>query len=237
MSTTTWDGECEVLHQEKNLSAERILHNHGFNTLSQSQSLCQRFNLHTLEDISDLTTDFYEQVIGLTLPEKNRLAILVQKCRLVEGHAYIVRFDMKRSAKDLLYMYGLTEAYHISERLKLKTFTDLANLTSDRINGLDIDDAEKIKLIELCLNCSGKATYASFSLAQASNIRKYANERIQIERQFIADREDREDRVRKRTASEEMAAYAERRAKSQKAPKYPESNMSELLCRLHASIT
>jgi hypothetical protein len=234
MSTTKWDGECEVLHQEKDLSAERILHNHGFNTLSQSQSLCQHFNLHTLEDISDLTTDFYEQVIGLTLPEKNRLAILVQKCRLVEGHAYIVRFDMKRSAKDLLYMYGLTEAYHISERLKLKTFADLANLTSGRINGLDIDDAEKIKLTELCLNCSDKATYASFSLAQASNIRKYANERIQIERQFFADREDR---VRKRRASEEMAAYAERRANSQKAPKYPESNMSELLCQLHASIT
>ena len=232
MSTTTWDDECEVLHQEKNLSAERILHNHGFNTLSKS--LCLHFNLHTLEDISDLTTDFYVQTIGLYLPEKNRLAMLVQRCRLVEGHAYIVRFDMKRSVKDLLFMYGLTEAFHISERLKLKTFADLANLTSDRINGLDIDDAEKIKLIELCLNCSDKATYASFSLAQASNIRKYANERIQIERQFAADSEDR---VRKRKASEEMAAYAERRANSQKAPKYPESNMSELLCQLHASIT
>jgi hypothetical protein len=233
MSTTTWDRECEVLHEEKDLSAERILHNHGFNK-TLSQSLCQHFNLHTLEDISDLTTDFYEQSNPLDRPQKNMLAMIVQKCRLVEGHAYKVRFDMKRSAEDLLYMYGLTEAFHISERLKLKTFADLANLTSDRINGLDIDNAEKIKLTELCLNCSDKATYASFSLAQASNIRKYANERIQIERQFAADREDR---VRKRKASEAMAAYAERRANSQKAPKYPASNMSELLCQLHASIT
>ena len=232
MSTTTWDHECVVLFQEKDLSAERILHNHGFDKLAIK--LCQHFNLQTLEDISDLTTDFYEQNIGLNLPEKNRLAMLVQKCRVVEGHAYIVRFDMKRSAEDLLYMYGLTEAFHISERLNLKTFADLANLTSDRINGLDIDGTEKMKLRELCRNCSDKGTYASFSLAQASNIRKYANERIQIERQFAADREDR---VRKRIASEKMADYAERRAKSQKGPKYPESNMSELLCQLHASIT
>jgi hypothetical protein len=157
--------------------------------------------------------------------------MLVQKCRLVEGHAYIVRVDMKRSAENLLFMYGLTEAFHISERLNLKTFADLANLTSDRINGLDIDDTEKIKLIELCRNCSDKGTYASFSLAQASNIRKYANERVQIEHQFVADREDK---VRKNRDYTEMA---QRRAKSQKGPKNPESNMSELLCQLHASIT
>ena len=116
MSTTTWDSECEELHQEMHLSAKEILDRHGFAQargydMTLSQLLCTHFNLRTLQDISDLTTDFYTQHIpGTTLPDLNNLARLVQKCRLVEGQTYEVRFDMKRSAKDLLFKYGLHEA-------------------------------------------------------------------------------------------------------------------------------
>jgi hypothetical protein len=129
-------------------------------------------------------------------------------------------------------MYGLIEALHISERLKLRTFTDIANLTDDRINSLEIDPSEKRKLSELCRNCSTESTYAAFSYAQASNIMKYANDRIQIERTFLHERQDREQENRKREAHQDMR---ERNAKSQKGPKYPRSDMNELLCQLHAS--
>lgn len=235
MSTTTWDRECEVLHQEKDLSAKEILDRHGFE--KYSYEVCQTFNLRALRDISDLTTDLiygYSNGHGISasLPVSNRLAILAQKCRLVEGHAYIVRFDMKRSAKDLLFMYGLIEAFHISERLKLKTFADLANLTDDRINALDIDHSEKIKLSELCRNCSTEDTYAAFSYAHASNILKYRNERVQIQRTFMHAREDRAQEKRKHEAYQDMR---ERNANSQKGPKYPRSDLNELLCQLQAS--
>ena len=235
MSTTTWDRECEVLHQEKDLSAKDILDRHGFETYSHM--LCQTLNLRALRDISDLATDLIYghtngHAISAPLPVKNRLAILAQKCRLVEGHAYIVRFDMKRSAKDLLFMYGLIEAFHISERLKLKTFADLANLTDDRINSLDIDHSEKIKLSELCRNCSTADTYAAFSYAHASDILKYKNERVQIERKIMHEREDRAQEKKKHEAYQDMRG---RNAKSQKGPKYPRSDLNELLCQLHAS--
>jgi len=234
MSTTTWDRECEVLQQEKDLSAKEILDRHGFETYSHE--MCQTFNLHALRDISDLGTDLiYGQTmrgISASLPVLNKLAILAQKCRLVEGHAYTVRFDMKRSAKDLLFMYGLIEAFHISEKLKLKTFADLANLTDDRINALDIDHSEKIKLSELCRNCSTESTYAAFSYAQASNILHYANERVQIDRNYMHQRQDREQEKRKHEAYQDMH---ERNAKSQKGPKYPRSDLNELLCQLQAT--
>jgi hypothetical protein len=235
MSTTTWDHECDALQQEQDLSAKKILDRHGFETYSHM--VCQTFNLHALRDISDLGTDLiYELTNGpglsAPLPVKNRLAILVQKCRLVEGHTYIVRVDMKRSAKDLLFMYGLIEALHISERLNLRTFTDLAKLTDDRINSLDIDPSEKRKLSELCRNCSTESTYAAFSYAQASNIIKYANDRYQIERAFLHQRQDREQGNRKREARQDMRDSI---AKSQKGPKYTGSDLNELLCQLHAS--
>jgi hypothetical protein len=87
-----------------------ILDRHGFEIYSDM--MCQNFNLHALRDISDLTTDLiYGQTngpsISADIPVRNRLAILAKKCRLAEGHAYIVRFDMKRSVEDLLFMYGL----------------------------------------------------------------------------------------------------------------------------------
>ena len=195
--------------------------------MTLSQLLCTHFNLRTLQDISDLTTDFYEQTIsGATLPDLNNLARLVQKCRLVEGQTYEVRFDMKRSAKDLLFKYGLHEAIYISEQCHLKTFGDIGNLTTTTINSLRIDPREKTKLIALCRACGSSVpgVYESYSYAQKQNVLDYADARYQVERTVFHRRQDeREDasRVRKRVA--DLASYEERKAKSQKAQNYPES--------------
>jgi hypothetical protein len=116
--------------------------------------------------------------------------------------------------------------------LKLKTFEDLANLTDERINALAIDHSEKRKLSELCRHCSTESTYAVFSYAQASNIIKYANERVQIARTFQHAREDRALEKRKH---EEYQSMHERNAASQKGPKHPRSDLNELLCQLQDS--
>ena len=244
MSTTTWDSECEELRQEMHLSAKEILDRHGFtqargDDMTLSQLLCTHFNLRTLQDISDLTTDFYTQdIYGVTVHDKNKLARLVQKCRLVEGQTYEVRFDMKRSAKDLLFKYGLHEAIYISEQCHLKTFGDIGNLTTTTINSLRIDPGEKTKLIALCRACGSSVpgVYESYSYAQKQNVLDYADERYQVERKLLHQRQDeRQDAliVRKRVA--DLALYEERKANSQKAPKYSGSVLNDLLLQLQAS--
>jgi hypothetical protein len=244
MSTTTWDSECEELRQEMHLSAKEILDHHGFTQargydMTLSQLLCAHFNLRTLQDISDLTTDFYiEGISGATVPDLNKLARLVQKCRLVEGQTYEVRFDKKRSAKDLLFKYGLREAFYISEHCHLKTFRDIGNLTTTTINSLPIESREKIKLIALCRACGSSVpgVYESYSDAQKQNVRDYANERYQEERAVLHRRQDERQNARsERKRAADLASYEERKANSQKAPKYSGSVLNDLLLQLQAS--
>ena len=244
MSTTTLDPECEELRQEMRLSAKEILDRHGFtqargDDMTLSQLLCTHFNLRTLQDISDLTTDFYTQdIYGVTVHDKNKLARLVQKCRLVEGQTYEVRFDMKRSAKDLLFKYGLHEAIYISEQCHLKTFGDIGKLTTITINSLPIESEEKTKLIALCRACGSSVpgVYESYSDAQKQNVRDYAHERYQVQRNFSHNRQDeRQDARSARKRAAELASYEERKAKSQKAPKDSGSVLNDLLLQLQAS--
>ena len=226
------------------LSAKEILDRHGFTQargydMTLSQLLCTHFNLRTLQDISDLTTDFYTQHIpGTTLSDLNNLARLVQKCRLVEGQTYEVRFDMKRSAKDPLFKYGLHEAFYISEQCHLETFGDIGNLTTVTINSLHIESREKTKHIALCRACGSSVpgVYESYSYAQKQNVLDYADARYQVEHALVHKRQDaiqHATRVRKR--SDEIALYEERKAKSQKAPNYPESVLSDLLLQIQAN--
>ena len=111
-------------------------------------------------------------------------------------------------------------------------------MTTITINSLHIDSREKRKLIALCRACGSSVpgVYESYRYAQKQNVLKYANERYQVERNLFHKRQDeRQDDTRVRKNRDEIASYEERKAKSQKAPKYPGSVLSDLLLQLQAS--
>lgn len=219
---TVWDAQCDDLKSKSHFSAEIILANHFFfwtcedirlkssiQTIKDISELCYIYRLHTIEDISNLTTNYH---MFSWLPDKVNLQRLILKCRLVEGHAYEARFDMERSARDLLYKYGLIEAFYISEKLKLKTFNDIKDLSDTQINSLFLPKIEQNKLVELRDACSNNEAYKAFCIAQADKVIEYDNARYQIERKFMHARQDKALAVR--AAAKALSLYTEKEDKT-----------------------
>ena len=102
MSRVVWDAECDQLKEEMNLSATDILIKHGFNE-NTANSMCNANNLKSFTDISDVGSESkFVDVLDMV-----KLSRLSQKCRLVEGFSYTVRFEMNLDATSLLYKYSV----------------------------------------------------------------------------------------------------------------------------------
>jgi len=202
---TKWDEECDAIQKYlKDKNAKTILEFHflfctredifnvsSIQTIEDISKLCCIFSLNTIEDISNLSIHDDIRRKYLSLPDIVNFSRIIQKCRIIEDHSYKVRDDMNSKAKELLYKYGLIEAYYISENLKLKTSQDIKNLSNVKINSLDIPKSELKKLVELRDALANKDTHKAFSIAQADKVIEYANKRHQIEREFWHARENK----------------------------------------------
>lgn len=217
----SYDAQCKVIKQlqEDAFKITRMhfifcTHESCIKTEKDVLELCRILSLKTIEDISNLSIDYitYNFEGNLKWPDRINFSRLILKCRIVEGHSYEARFDMSRSAKDLLYKYGLIEAFYIAEKLKLKTFNDIKDLSDTQINSLLLPKIEQNKLVELRDACVNNETYKAFCIAQADKVLEYANARWQIERKFMHARQDKA--LALRAAAKIQYLYAEQADKT-----------------------